>query len=290
MDPMVKPSHRHVDVNKAASYAIIINALQIAMLIMFVLLILFTDVEEKSIRTLRAMAVITAATTSWGAIIDIRQAFRARRRTKVIADLKTTNSMMDQLNHTLRAQRHDFLNHLQVVYSLMEMEEYNDAVDYLERVYGEIRSVSSVLRTKSTAINALLQVKMAACQEQSIAFVLDITTTLEGMQIPAWEVCCILSNLLDNAIDAAQADAHPTVTLRIMEDLRHFVFQVENNGASLPAALAKNIFEPGVSSKGEGHGMGLFIVRKTLREYDGDVECHAADCFTRFTARVPKGA
>ena len=68
---------------------------------------------------------------------------------------------------------------MQVVYSLLEMQEYGEATAYLERVYDAHRSVSSVLRTKMTAFNALLQVKSAACEERGITLEMDIRSTLE---------------------------------------------------------------------------------------------------------------
>lgn len=283
-----KPSPQ-VDVQKAARYAIIINALQIGMLVTFVALIMFTDIEENSLRMLRFMAVVTALTASWGAVVDIRQAMRVNRRTKTINDLTTTNSMMEDLNHTLRAQRHDFLNHLQVVYSLLEMQEYQEATGYLETVYGQIQSVSAVLRTRSAAVNALLQVKAAACKDQGVNLVLDITTTLEGMAMPAWEVCCVLSNLLDNAMDAALMAKQPTVRLAMTETLRHFLFTVHNNGQAISQDLAPHIFQPGVSSKGEGRGMGLAIAKHTLEEYGGKIQLHPGTEGTMFTAQVPRG-
>lgn len=46
---------------------------------------------------------------------------RSRRRLRTIGSLQDTNSRMDELNLRLRAQRHDFLNHMQVVYNLLEL-------------------------------------------------------------------------------------------------------------------------------------------------------------------------
>ncbi len=282
-----KPS-REIDIRKASAFAIIVNALQIGMLLAFVAYVVWADPGKGGLFMTRALAVVCAFTAGWGALLDIRQAILSRRNLRTIAHLEATVAQMDALNHTLRAQRHDFLSHLQVVYSLMEMGEYPDATDYLEKVYGDIRSVSSILRTHSTAVNALLKVKTAAAKEAGVAFQLDIKSTLEGAVMPGWELCCVLSNLLDNAIEAAQAAESPAVSLRISENLREYTFQVENNGQSIPPTLLKRVFEPGVTTMGEGHGMGLQIVRQTLEEYGGLVDCDSAAGQTVFTAVLPK--
>ena len=225
---------------------------------------------------------------AWGASIDIQEAVRTRRRERTISELQLSNEQMDALNLKLRAQRHDFLNHLQVVYSLLEMGESNEAADYLETIYNQLKSVSKVLRTRVTAFNALLQVKNAACEEKGIALEMDIRSTLDGLTVPAWGLCCIIGNLMDNAMDAVGGMRDGRIWLNVREDLHNFYFTVRNNGAPVPEELRQSIFEPGVSTKGEGRGMGLSIVRQTLAEFGGTIALEDGG-ETAFTVTVPKG-
>lgn len=273
------------DVNKAALSAIVVNAIQIAALVAFVLYALL--VREKSRFTLTIIVVIAALLAIWGASIDIQEALRTRRRERTINELQLTNRQMDALNLKMRAQRHDFLNHLQVVYSLLEMGESGEAADYLERIYRELRTVSKVLRTRVTAFNALLQVKNAACEDLGIRLEMDIRSTLEGLPMPAWELCCVIGNLMDNAMDALadQPDGH--IRLMVEDDLKGFRFTVSNNGPAIPPEIRETIFEPGVSTRGEGRGMGLSIVRGTLAEYGGSIALEPEEN-TAFTVWIPR--
>ncbi|MDD3921022.1 MAG: Spo0B domain-containing protein [Eubacteriales bacterium] len=282
-----KPS-REVNVGKASLYALIVNIMEIVVLLGFVLYVALTRITPQNQRAIQTLAIIGGLAASWGAFLDIREALLTRKRLRIIEALETTNTQMDNLNHTLRAQRHDFLNHLQVVYSLMEMEEYKDATDYLEKVYGEIRSVATFLRTNSTAVNALLQVKAGACEERGIAMQLDIKSSLDGLPMPAWELCRVLANLIDNAIDALKKTEHPEIRLTIAEDIRSFTFQVINNGPPVPDDMRVSIFEAGVSTKGEGRGMGLSIVRNTLQGYEGTITCQSNTTQTCFCVTLPK--
>ena len=274
------------DVNKATLSAIVVNAIQIAALAAFVLYVLLW--REQSRLSLTVIVVIAALMAAWGASIDIQEAVRTRRRERTISELQLSNGQMDALNLKLRAQRHDFLNHLQVVYSLLEMGESNEAADYLETIYNQLKSVSKVLRTKVTAFNALLQVKNAACEEKGIALEMDIRSTLDGLTVPAWGLCCIIGNLMDNAMDAVGGMRDGRIWLNVREDLHNFYFTVRNNGAPVPEELRQSIFEPGVSTKGEGRGMGLSIVRQTLAEFGGTIALEDGG-ETAFTVTVPKG-
>lgn len=281
---MKKPG-RTPNVNKATAYAIVVNAIQIFAIVAFVLYVFFGP--EHSHTTLGVIVLVAGCMAVYGASIDIQEALRTRRREHTISALQESNSQMDELNLALRAQRHDFLNHIQVVYGLLEMGEAGEAADYLERVYTQLRSVSKVMRTKLTAFNALLQVKSAACEERGIKLELDIRTTLEGLPVPAWEVCCIIGNLMDNAMDALQGVQDGHIRLEVREDLKRFTFTVQNNGSPIPNRLRSAIFEPGVSTKGEGRGMGLAIVKKTLADFGGDIRLEDSET-TAFTVTVPR--
>lgn len=276
------------DVNKAAVYAIVINSVQLLMLLLFVLYVTVGDLSESSRLNLQIIAVTGAVMAGWGAVLDIRDAVAARRLTRKVGQLETTNEQMDQLNLEMRAQRHDFISHIQVVYSLLQMEEHQEAIDYLEKIYSQLATVNRVLRTKMTAFNALLQVKSAAAEKRGIALEMDIRTTMERLTIPAWELCCVVSNLLDNAMDAAAFSAEPAITLRASETLGQITLSVENNGASIPSAIRHRLFEPGVTSKGENHGMGLSIVQKILEQYGGSIAVAAEDHHTVFTITLPR--
>ena len=279
---------KHIDISKASLYAIIVNVSEITVLLAFVVYVMFTGVTDQNRQFIQWIAIIGGLMASWGAFLDIREALLARRRQLQIQDLEQSNTQMDDLNHTLRAQRHDFLNHLQVVYSLMEMKEYAEATDYLEKVYGEIRSVSTFLSTRSTAVNALLKVKAGACAHEHIDLLMDITSALVGLPMPAWELCRVLGNLIDNAMDAAKQADMPQIRITIAEDIRAYLFTIQNNGAAIPEDLLSTIFEAGVSTKGENRGMGLSIVKTTLEPYGGEVHCTSGEGGTTFAVMLPR--
>ena len=192
----------NISVRKATNYAIIINSLEILLILGVMTLVVISPQYDFSPRMVRLLVGVAALVIIWGAVMDIREAMSTRRLLSQLDAMDDTIDAMEKLNNTLRAQRHDFLNHLQVVYSLMEMEEYGEANSYIEKVYGRITAVSRVLKTASAPINALLQVKLAACEKAGVQVTLNITSTWKELPISGWEMCKVLSNLIDNAIDA----------------------------------------------------------------------------------------
>ena len=281
---------RDVSVRKASIYAIVINGLQIALMLTVIVASLVTPGTQATESLMELILICAGVVVIWGAVVDIREALSTRRLVGQLEDMDDTIEAMENLNNTLRAQRHDFLNHLQVVYSLMEMEEYEEANAYIEKVYGSITAVSRVMKTANPAINALLQVKLAACEKAGIPMEMNIQSTWKDLPMPGWEMCKVLSNLLDNAIDALEEvePAERRLSLTLTEDLRSFRFAVANTGPMIPMKSQETIFQAGVTTKVDGHGMGLYIVRKVLRERGGDVMLKSDGVCTEFSGYVPK--
>ena len=125
---------KNLEVKKATILAMVVNSLQILMVGVIVLYMYMTPGDIADLPLARALVAVAAAVVIWGGVIDIRDALDSRKLLQQLDDMDQTIEAQEDLNITLRAQRHDFLNHLQVVYSLIEMKEYNEANDYIERV------------------------------------------------------------------------------------------------------------------------------------------------------------
>ena len=279
---------KNLEVKKATILAMVVNSLQILMVGVIVLYMYMTPGDIADLPLARALVAVAAAVVIWGGVIDIRDALDSRKLLQQLDDMDQTIEAQEDLNITLRAQRHDFLNHLQVVYSLIEMKEYKEANDYIERVYGSIASVGKVLRTANPAINALLQVKLGVCEKAGIQVKLDIRSAWKDLSIPGWEMCKVLGNLLDNAIDALQEVSDRRLTLTLTEDLKAFRFSVKNSGPMIPVKLQASIFQPGITTKALGYGMGLFIVRRTVQEWGGDIRLISDAKETEFSGFIPR--
>lgn len=284
----MKRIKRNVEVKKATTLAIVANVLQVVITIAIVLYIFIAPPEAITNLTAKVVMALAALMLIWSAAADIREATQAKRLLQQLDDMDQTIADMESLNNTLRSQRHDFLNHLQVVYSLMEMGEYDEANAYIEKVYGVITSVSRVMKTANPAINALLQVKLAACEKAGVQVKMNIQSAWKDLPVPGWEMCKVLSNLLDNALDALVEVEDRRLSITLTEDLKSYRFSVANNGPMIPLKSQKSVFSAGITTKAEGHGMGLFIVKKTLNDRGGDIELTSTSELTTFGGWVPK--
>lgn len=197
---------------------------------------------------------------------------------------------LEAFTRSMRAQRHDFKNHLQVISALLDMEEIDEAREYLDDIADDFYILSLAMRTSEPAVNAMLQAKQAICKEAGVTLEMEITTALNRLPIEPWEFCRVLGNLIDNALEAlmSAASPNPSIVVHLSEDKINYLAAVENNGPPIPDKDLSHIFKSGFSSKGEGRGLGLSIVQRLILEAGGNVEVSSGAQLTSFRLRLPK--
>ena len=197
---------------------------------------------------------------------------------------------LQKMNETLRSQRHDYLNHMHVVYGMVELEEYQELKEYLAPIYRNLMKTGKAIRTSIPAVNALLMAKLGEAEKESVDFYIEVKSDLKGLQMEPWELCKVLSNLIDNALTALlDVEGERRLSLDISETKESYLFQVGDNGPPIPENLRATIFSPNVTTKKEdGHGMGLYIVTNVLKENGGMIRFSSDEKQTIFVVEVKK--
>ncbi|KFI38065.1 hypothetical protein HY02_09030 [Peptococcaceae bacterium SCADC1_2_3] len=198
--------------------------------------------------------------------------------------LKTLNDV----NNYIRAQRHDYLNHIQTIYGLLQIGHTEAASEYLTEIVSEARFASQIMFLKKPEVNALLQRKTVQARNQGIAFELNIQTDLTYLRASAYDLNRILGNLIDNAFEAVVL-LHPDqrqVKIEIYNDESYYGIKVINTGPEINQKVIQTMFEPGFTTKGEGRGMGLYIVKNIVDLNDGEIMVSSSP--VTFEVKLPK--
>ncbi len=243
--------------------------------------------ENKPVYLLLLIILIVVLVTSL--VVLVNNYMRLVEKNKMLRD---SIKDLGELNDKLRMERHDYLNHLQIIYGLMELGEYDEMNSYLRKIYKEFLKTGKAIKTSKPAINALLAAKIAECDSKNIELIVEVKSDLKNINIEDWELCKILSNLTDNAIRALEEVDKPEKTIRIniSETKEEYCFDVEDNGPGIPREVQEHIFKKGFTTKEEeGHGMGLYIISGILEENGGKISFDSAEGATVFTVTFMKG-
>ncbi len=285
------PMKRNLVFNKAILAVIILNVAQIGTLIV---ILIFQFIKNATIvitfNSETISYIIIVLISFLNTFINIKDIQKLGLINSKNDMLEQTLSQLEDLNKTLRAQRHDFMNHLQVVYGLIELEEFSDTKGYIENVYNDIQRVSRVMRTSNPALNALLQAKVLAGEKRGIETRLNINSQFNQLKIPAWELCRIIGNVIDNAIYALEnISGDKYIQIDLYEDIKTYYFRIKDNGSGIPKEIICKIFEAGFTTKdNKGEGMGLAITKETLIKYGGNIKVYVDNCETIFEGQIPK--
>ncbi len=175
----------------------------------------------------------------------------------------------------LRAQKHDFVNHLQVIYGLVQLKSQEKIKDYINYTMKDLYATSEIHNfEESPIINALLIAKFSQGKSIGIKFSWDLQVDFKALKINQYKAGRILANIIDNAMDAARniPQEKRCVDVKIYNDRSKIYFEVVNSGPIINKADLKTIFEPGFTTKHEkGHGMGLYIVKQLINELGGTI-------------------
>ncbi len=185
-----------------------------------------------------------------------------------------TNNVMNLIN-TARNQKYDFINHIEVINSLVENDKEDELKEYVSKLTESVSFYNTLLNINEPIISAFLNSKMAWAEAKKIRFEINIEADLSRLSSLAYEVIRVLGNLIDNALDevSRQNEKDQWVKLVIEEKGPLLIFSVTNPG-SITEKVKKHMYTPGFTTKDECHsGLGLYICQELAAKMHGKIYC-----------------
>jgi len=137
-------------------------------------------------------------------------------------------------------------------------------------------------------LNALIREVLGLYESSSAAIATELADDLGPILGDATQLRQIIHNLLRNAEDALEGRAGARIVIRTQQDNRHARLSLADNGPGFPVELLPRIFEPYVTTKARGTGLGLPIVKKIVDEHQGSIEIsNAPEGGARIDIRLP---
>ena len=187
---------------------------------------------------------------------------------------------------SMRANNHDFTNKLHVILGLLQMKEFDQAASYIENVaFVQREGISKIVREiDEPAVAALLVGKTAKAAEFNVKFSLQEGSRYRrsDVSLPSDALVTIIGNLIDNALEAMngwnRSDAvKKELLVGIHSAPNVLLITVDDGGPGISAANLDRIFENGFTTKGEGHGSGLFQVKQLVESLGGVVSVESTE-------------
>lgn len=179
---------------------------------------------------------------------------------------KLTQKYYDEVENMyakMRGWRHDYRHHIQTMKVHIANGEYVETEKYLDMLDNDLTNVETVIKTGNKMADAILNSKLSLAVQKNINVKAEAKIPV-SLTVSELDLCIVISNLLDNAIDACMELPEEKRLIRIYMEMKgSYLYMSVSNAAS---GEKKKNFK---TSKGEGHGIGLVRVDKIIEKYSG---------------------
>ena len=238
--------------------------------------------EENSTNTLLTSILLLMSLAGIVAFFYVRSIRNER------SDLKELNSVKEDLineqtkyfeasakaDNDIRSMRHDMRNNTQVLLLLLENKEYDKMRDFLNEMGENLSSTNISSHTGNTIADAIIADKKNRASDKGL--VLKTSGVITDVDFSPVDICKILSNLLDNAIEAASSDALKeldadlkTIDLQFKKTDTFFMITCSNPCDHCPEIENGRIVTTKKDKK--SHGFGLNNIETASANYDGEM-------------------
>ncbi len=196
-------------------------------------------------------------------------------------------SQLEAKSKDIRRLSHDIHNHKIVLHNLIISKQYDAAVEYLDTLhdYHVVKTNDEVL-TEHVILNGLCNQKKMMCEQSEISTRFEIEIPKE-ISITDFDLCVIVGNLFDNAIEATQKCPHSLRRIRMKAKIiqQNMLIVVENNFSGELVQRGDRL----ITSKADGilHGVGLSNVELISEKYNGDFTYYIKEKQFIATVRLP---
>ena len=189
--------------------------------------------------------------------------------------IETHYREVDNMYRQIRGWRHDYRGHIQAMKALAAAGDLDGIKEYLDKLDTDLNTVDTVIKTGNPMADAILNSKISLARSRGIAVSADAHIPVE-LKMSEIDLCCILGNLFDNAIEASLSLPESQRQIRVYMDMKGTQLYISFTNFTAGKKL-KKVGKVFLTTKGEGHGFGLVRMDKILQRLDGDISCNSED-------------
>lgn len=189
--------------------------------------------------------------------------------------IQTHFAEVENMYKQIRGWRHDYRNHIQVMKVYAAQGNMDAIRDYLDKLDTDLSTVDTVVKTGNAMADAILNSKISLAKSREIPVHVDAHIPVR-LTMSELDLCCILGNLFDNAIEASLALPQEQRMIRVYMDMKgtQLYISFTNFTADKKRLKSGKVFR---TTKGEGHGFGLIRIDAIIERLDGYLSRNSED-------------
>ena len=182
---------------------------------------------------------------------------------------------VENMYKKMRGWRHDYRNHIQTMKVLAEKGNLEAIKEYLNKLDEDLATVDTVVKTGNAMADAILNSKISLSKSKGINVKVDAHVPVK-LKMSELDLCVILGNLFDNAIEASLPLPEKERLIRVYMVMKNTQLYISftNFTSSKKQIKEANLFK---TTKGDGHGFGLVRIDSIIEKLDGYLSRNSED-------------
>lgn len=189
--------------------------------------------------------------------------------------IETHYREVENMYRQIRGWRHDYRNHIQMMKVLAANGDMDALKAYLDELDTDLNTVDTVVKTGNPMADAILNSKISLARSRNIPTQVDAHIPVK-LKMSELDLCCIIGNLFDNAMEASMALPEERRMIRVYMDMKGTQLYISFTNFTAAKKLSK-VGKGFKTSKGEGHGFGLLRIDDIVSRYDGYLSRNSED-------------
>ena len=174
---------------------------------------------------------------------------------------------VENMYRQMRGVKHDLKHHIQTMKAHLIMNQYKELEEYLNELDEDLDIVDTVIKTGNIRIDAVLNSKLAVARARGININAKAIVPAE-LEINEVDICVIIGNLLDNAIEACEKEKEKDKQfIRVYIDILKQQLYIY-----ISKSMTNDIQKSGgryITTKDGSHGFGLLRIDRVVKKYGG---------------------
>lgn len=203
--------------------------------------------------------------------------YRLSAQSEEVSYTRKQESDIRSLHQSVRQLKHDMKNHLMVLASYLNSRDYEAAKAYTSEIMDKLNLMHSYIETGNSLLNHILNEKLELARSYGISVSAEIET-LSFARMRSIDFSALLTNLLDNSIEASKKEPAGELFLHIFQERGYDAVSIKNKiGKSV---LEENPDLHSTKEDKEQHGIGISQIKEIVAAYDGICDFYEKDgCF-----------
>lgn len=178
------------------------------------------------------------------------------------------------LYQSVRSIRHDLKQHFQVALTMLHSGKINEAVDYMEKYNDTVLDgISNKVFCDNDVVNYIINSKSKICSDRHIKIYIYIANEIP--EFSDLDLCVLLGNALDNAIEGVSGEGNNEIYLELRNVDNFFMISVKNT--IINSVLEDNPNLISTKNEKEVHGLGVLSMKEVVQKYNGSIEFYESD-------------